>query len=72
MDADEVVTTELSEELRSINFENPHCEGFDLNRKVFFEKKWINHGEWFPDWNLRIFRSNCGKWNTVMCMRVLS
>jgi glycosyltransferase involved in cell wall biosynthesis len=59
LDADEVVTAELSEELRAINFENPQCEGFYLNRKVFFEKKWINHGEWFPDWNLRIFRSNC-------------
>lgn len=61
LDADEVVTAELSRELRAINFENPHCEGFDLNRKVFFENKWINYGEWFPDWNLRIFRSDSWK-----------
>ena len=59
LDADEVITAELSDELSSINLESPHCEGFEVNRKVFFEKQWITHGEWFPDWNLRIFRSNC-------------
>ena len=58
LDADEVVTAELSNELRSINFGRSHCEGFEVNRKVFFENKWINCGEWFPDWNVRIFRSN--------------
>lgn len=59
LDADEVVTANLSKELSAINFESPHCEGFEVNRKVFFENKWINHGEWFPDWNIRIFRSDC-------------
>ena len=59
LDADEAVTAELSKELSAINFENPLCEGFEVNRKVFFENQWINHGEWFPDWNLRIFRSDC-------------
>ena len=24
---------------------------------VFFLGKWVRHGEWFPDWNLRIFKS---------------
>jgi len=61
LDADEVVTAELSKELRSINFESPHCQGFALNRKVLFENKWVNHGEWFPDWNIRIFRSDSWK-----------
>ncbi len=59
LDADEVVTAELSKELRAINFESSACEGFEINRKVFFENQWVLHGEWFPDWNLRIFRSNC-------------
>ena len=59
LDADEVITPELDKELKGINFESSTCEGFEVNRKVFFEKQWITHGEWFPDWNLRIFRSNC-------------
>ena len=59
LDADEVITPELDKELKGINFDSSTCEGFEVNRKVFFEKQWITHGEWFPDWNLRIFRSNC-------------
>ena len=59
LDADEVLTPELDKELKGIDFESSTCEGFEVNRKVFFENQWINHGEWFPDWNLRIFRSNC-------------
>ena len=62
LDADEAVTAELSKELSAINLESSDCEGFEINRKVFFENKWINHGEWFPDWNIRIFRSDAGKW----------
>ena len=71
LDADEVITPELDNELKGINFESSTCEGFEVNRKVFFEKQWITHGEWFPDWNLRIFRFNCWEMETVMCMRVL-
>jgi glycosyltransferase involved in cell wall biosynthesis len=63
LDADEAVTPELSKELSTINFESSHCEGFEVNRKVYFENKWINHGEWFPDWNIRIFRSD--RWQMV-------
>ena len=59
LDADEVVSSSLSKALQVINFDNLNCNGFEINRKVFFENQWINHGEWFPDWNLRIFRSDC-------------
>jgi glycosyltransferase involved in cell wall biosynthesis len=61
LDADEVLTAKLSKELRIINFGRSHCEGFEVNRKVFFENKWIHYGEWFPDWNIRIFRSDSWK-----------
>ena len=61
LDADEVMTPELDKELKGINFESSTCEGFELNRKVFFENQWITHGEWFPDWNIRIFRSDSWK-----------
>ena len=61
LDADEVITPELDKELKGINFESSTCEGFEVNRKVFFENQWITHGEWFPDWNIRIFRFNSWK-----------
>ena len=30
--------------------------GFEVNRMVFLDGRWVRHGDWFPDWNLRLFR----------------
>jgi len=57
LDADEVVTQNLSEELKVLFAQDIQADGFEINRMVFFLGKWIRHGEWFPDWNLRIFKS---------------
>lgn len=58
LDADEVVTPELVEELKVKFSRDIQVSGFEINRMVFFLGKWIKHGEWYPDWNIRIFRSN--------------
>ena len=58
LDADEVLTTELASELNTIFSNEIKCQGFEINRLVCFYGSWIRHGEWFPDWNLRIFRSD--------------
>ena len=58
LDADEVITPKLLEELRTVFDENIEVSGFEVNRMVFFEGKWIRHGDWFPDWNLRLFRTD--------------
>lgn len=58
LDADEVVTQELAEELKIKFSREIQVSGFEINRMVFFLGKWIKHGEWYPDWNIRIFRSN--------------
>ncbi len=60
LDADEVITAELSDEIRRVFSKEISGSGYELNRMVFFLGEWIRHGEWFPDWNLRIFRS--GTW----------
>ena len=57
LDADEVVTQDLSEELKALFAQVVQVDGLEINRMVFFLGKWIRHGEWFPDWNLRIFKS---------------
>ena len=57
LDADEVVTYELTVELKSKFANQIKVSGFEMNRMIFFLGKWIRHGEWFPDWNLRIFKS---------------
>lgn len=57
LDADEVITPELLEELKSTFATDVKVSGFQINRMVFFEGKWIRHGDWFPDWNLRLFKA---------------
>jgi len=57
LDADEVVTPPLLENMTALFADGePDCSGYLINRMVYFQGRWIRHGEWFPDWNLRLFR----------------
>lgn len=63
LDADEVV----SEALRSaiVNFirnDDPQYAGARFARKVWFIDRWITHGDWYPDYSLRLFRRSAGRW----------
>jgi len=31
-------------------------------RKVWFLGRWITHGDWYPDWSLRLFQNGKGRW----------
>ena len=59
LDADEVLTEELLDEISQLfadqNNNEPEKIAYQINRIVFFEGKWIRHGEWFPDWVMRLF-----------------
>jgi len=55
LDADERVTPELRDEIvRAINSDN--IAGYYIPRKNMFMSKWIRHGGWYPDYQLRLFR----------------
>lgn len=60
IDADEFITPELVTELRKL-FANgnglPHS-AYQINRLMYFENRWIRHGDWFPDRVTRLFRAN--------------
>ncbi|MGI9013396.1 MAG: glycosyltransferase family 2 protein [Phycisphaerales bacterium] len=62
IDADEVMTLELRHEMARV-FQSgmPACAGFEINRISRADGRWIRHGDWFPDWNLRLFRA--GEWS---------
>jgi glycosyltransferase involved in cell wall biosynthesis len=57
LDADERVTEELAEEIRTA-IESSICSAFYIPRKNFFLGRWIRHGGWWPDYTLRLFRKN--------------
>lgn len=66
VDADEVVTPRLVEEiLATINdaFSN---DGYYIKRKNFFRDKWVKHCGWWPDRVLRLFRRGKGCFSEVL------
>lgn len=61
MDADEYITAELAEELKtSLSTIPENISGLYVKRRVFFMDQWINHGGYYPIWLLRIWRRGLG------------
>ena len=63
VDADEVLSAELQEEIGRWKEEaEMDIDGYSLPRKTFFFGRWIEHTTWYPDWQLRLFRRSRGGW----------
>lgn len=62
LDADERVTQELREEIKS-EIKNPKADvnGYWIPRKNIIFGKWIQHTGWYPDHQLRLFKKGKGK-----------
>ncbi|MDP6560675.1 MAG: glycosyltransferase family 2 protein, partial [Candidatus Binatia bacterium] len=66
LDADERVSPQLAQEIRKeLAGEEVPWEGFYLNRHAYYLGRWINHGGWFPDYKLFLFRKSKGAWGGV-------
>ncbi|MGC8808750.1 MAG: glycosyltransferase family 2 protein [bacterium] len=61
LDADERVTPELAAEIAETLDGKLELDGFYIPRKNFFGSRWIRHGGWYPDYNLRLFRKSKGR-----------
>jgi len=63
LDADEIVTPELAEEiLAAVGSDMPYV-GYRLRRKNMYRRQWIRHSGWWPDEILRLFRRDAGRFN---------
>jgi len=63
IDSDEVVTPELAREIRSLFADGrPARAGYEVNRVAFHLGRWIRHGDWHPDWKLRLFDARRARW----------
>ncbi|MBF0196391.1 MAG: glycosyltransferase family 2 protein [Planctomycetes bacterium] len=58
IDADEVMTNEFITELFNLFKTPPKYTSYQVNRIVQFQNQWIKHGVWFPDYNIRLFKSD--------------
>lgn len=63
LDADEEVSPELKREIVSTVQQNdPVIHGARFPRSVFLLGRWIRHGDWYPDYSLRLARREHARW----------
>ncbi len=61
LDADEVVSDELKREIIDrLRYDNNKYSGYMVKRHTYYLGRWINHGGWYPDYKLRLFKKNEG------------
>jgi len=62
LDADEALSPELREAVLAAIVRPNAPAGFELDRITYYLGVWHDHGEWYPDWQLRVFRRSRGHW----------
>lgn len=62
LDADERLSQELIREIQEVIRNPGDVAGFFFPRLSFYLGQWIYHGDWYPDYQLRLFRKECGQW----------
>lgn len=61
IDADEIVTPELSREIQELLSKDSLKDGYFIPRKNIIFGKQIDYTGWYPDYQLRLFRKNKGE-----------
>jgi glycosyltransferase involved in cell wall biosynthesis len=62
LDADERITRKLSEEIVTTLESQQYCNGYYVARKNYFQGRWTRHAGMYPDWQLRLFRRDSGRY----------
>ncbi|HAB18983.1 MAG TPA: glycosyltransferase family 2 protein [Verrucomicrobiota bacterium] len=65
LDADEALSEGLQNEIRSLFAEPTRLDGqsaFSFPRLTAFCGRWIRHGDWYPDRQIRLWRAGRAKW----------
>ena len=64
LDADETFSAEMAGELREFITSGAYTASIvgRFPRKELIFGKWIEHGGWYPQYKLRLYKRNCGHW----------
>ncbi len=63
LDADERVSPSLAKAISNeLLFAQNTTDGYYFPRHSYYLGRWINHGGWYPDYKLRLFRKGSGQW----------
>ncbi len=63
LDADEVVSPELAQEIQKMLSTPSEYRGFSFPRKTFFLGRWIRYGGWYPNRLTRLAHRNFSAWS---------
>lgn len=66
LDADERITPQLKEEILKAIQNQKDIKGFYIPRKNYYFGKWIRWGGNYPDYQLRLFQKNYGRFKNVI------
>jgi glycosyltransferase involved in cell wall biosynthesis len=61
LDADEIVSPALREEIAGILAGGATVDGYAVPRRNVFWGRWVRHGGLYPDWQVRLFRRGRGR-----------
>ena len=64
LDADERVSETLREEIEKLRNQGllEYADGYRMARRVNYAGHWIDHCGWYPEYKIRLFRKNKGRW----------
>lgn len=68
LDADEVVSPALRAEIENVLRQSPpggHCEAYSFPRCTLFCGRWIRHGDWYPDRQIRLWQKGRARWGGI-------
>lgn len=67
LDADEALSEEAQKSVLDLfkNGEPKNC-AYQFSRLSFHMRRWIRHGGWYPDWQLRLFNRKQAHWDAAL------
>jgi len=65
VDADERITPELSAEIKRV-LQDPGADGYEIPRQSNFCGRFMRHSGWYPDFVLRLFRREKGRFSEAL------
>jgi glycosyltransferase involved in cell wall biosynthesis len=65
LDADEVVSDALRQEIVALFAATPAAAAYSFPRRSFYLGRWIGHGDWYPDRCVRLWAKGRARWDGV-------
>lgn len=62
LDADEALSVDLKNEIIALFGKTLVCDGYKMPRLSFHLGRWIKHGGWYPDYQLRLYKKQNASW----------